>query len=117
MVSLTADEEAFILERHTTVSAWKGEVKGSFYDFDETLQDQTARWDLESVQLLGAEGSGQSGEHARILSLTRRGGNLKLVVSLDDATSEEFSLPDNVLLLGEWPWRMSALPLFKASSM
>lgn len=110
-VRLAADDEAFVLERQLTVSAWNGKRNGSVYDIDETIQHQTTRWGLKSVRLRGAEIAAQCGEHNQTVSLTREGRNLTLSVSLDNEPSEEISLPDNTLLGGEWPWRLSGLPL------
>jgi hypothetical protein len=85
--------------------------KGRGYpEMDEVDLQQTVRWRGEDLQLVEGQAVQRTGEHRLTMGLARVGEGLVLSVSQDDEPVDELSLPDDALLMGEWPWRLSALP-------
>jgi membrane protease YdiL (CAAX protease family) len=103
-------------------STYRGERSGSLVldcevqkghscpEMDEVDLQQTVRWQGKDLQLIEGEAVQRTGEHWLTMSLARVGEGLVLSMSQDDGPVDELRLPDDALLMGEWPWRLSALP-------
>lgn len=111
VVSLNEDGDALILEYNLKFSAWNANPNGDSHDAIQVTHHQSTRWDKESAELRGLEATVHGGGREQSVSATRDGQDLKLSIRWDQSPPEETSVPSHALLAGEWPWRMSALPL------
>jgi len=115
-------ECALTVEREGGTFTHKGKRSGSLVldcevqkghscpEMDEVDLQQTVRWRGEDLQLIEGKATQRIGEHRLTMSLARVAEGLMLSMSQDDGPVDELRLPDDALLMGEWPWRLSALP-------
>jgi membrane protease YdiL (CAAX protease family) len=80
----------------------------SFEMVDLSLQ-QTVRWRREDLQLTEGEATQRTGGHRLTMRLARDREHLMLAVRQENGLEKEVTLSHDALLMGEWPWRLSAL--------
>jgi membrane protease YdiL (CAAX protease family) len=107
---MMSEETALVLDCRIHRSAFEVQVPGSYFNMAEMMWQQTTHWRQKELDLLSAEGNVQQGKEELTLALSPAEDGLTLSVSRNDERPEELALPPNVLLPGEWPWRLSALP-------
>jgi len=104
------EDGTFALDCQVQRAAFEARKGHSYFNMDEMDLHQMIRWQRDGLHLVEREAVQQSGEHRLALTLAPDGEGLVLSVSQDDGPLEELTLPDDVLLAAEWPWRLSALP-------
>jgi membrane protease YdiL (CAAX protease family) len=104
------EHRTFVLHCRVQQAAFEAQKGRSHIQMDEVDTEQTVRWGRDDLQLMDAEAVQRIGEHQLTMRLARDGEGLVLSVSQDDGPVEEVRLPQDILLMGEWPWRLSALP-------
>jgi hypothetical protein len=107
---LTPEAASFVLECKMRQAAFEAKTQSSYFNMGEIEWQQTARWDRETLALLSAERSQRSGEEHLSFTLARDGDALTWVTEQEGQDRSELTLPANVLLSAEWPWRLSAMP-------
>jgi len=104
------EDGAFALDCQVQQAAFEARKGRRYFNMDEMDLHQMIRWQRDGLHLVEGEAIQQSGERRLALTLTPDEEGLVLSVSQDDGPPEELTLPDDVLLAAEWPWRLSALP-------
>lgn len=101
----------YLLDCQIQQKAFKASKGQSYYQSGAYDANLTARWDTSNLQLLEANES-QQGEEINLKTSVRQAGKgLILSTTQDNEPAQTLELPANALLMGEWPWRLSAMPL------
>ncbi len=104
------EDGVFALDCQVQQAAFEARKGRSYFNMDEMDLHQMIRWQRDGLHLVEGEAVQQSGEHHLALTLAPDGEELVLSVSQDGGPPQELTLPDDVLLAAEWPWRLSSLP-------
>jgi hypothetical protein len=104
------EDETLVLDCHVQQAAFETEEGHGSIEMDETDLRQMIRWQRDDLHMMEGEAIRRTGEHRLTMRLESDGEGLLLSVGHGDGPVEELTLPDDVLLMGEWPWRLSALP-------
>ena len=101
----------YLLDCQTQQEAFKARKGQSYYQSGAYNANLTARWDSSNLQLVEANGS-QKGEGVNQKTGVQQTGKRLILSSIqDNEPAQTLELPANALLMDEWPWRLSAMPL------
>jgi membrane protease YdiL (CAAX protease family) len=107
--SLSLDQN-YLLDCQIQQNAFKAQKGQSYYQSGAYDASLTARWTSSDLQLLEANGSWRGAGVNQKTSLQQAGKGLILSTAQDNKSAQTLELSANALLMGEWPWRLSALP-------
>jgi len=107
---LSEDGADLILECQAQRDAFEVRRGSSYFNLEAWDARARTRWQGGGLQVLSAEMDERHGERAVQARAERQGEALLLSVSRDGGPKEELTLPADVLLPLEWPWRLATLP-------
>jgi hypothetical protein len=107
---LKEDGNTYQLSCQVHQQAFKTKLGSSTYQSGEYNQQQTASWDMNSLNLLRARGAQQGEQDQLEWTLQPSPSGLVLSVTQNGQRFKDLPLPSDTLLEGEWPWRLQALP-------
>lgn len=125
--TLTPEAETVLLECDAHQDAYEVTVGNSYFSDRAVDQSQEIRWDRNTLNIVEGQITAALFDDSRVeILLEQSGDELTVRTILDgevidettqphDALIEEGGLP-TPLLIGEWPWRLSAMPMEAAYS-
>jgi membrane protease YdiL (CAAX protease family) len=104
-------EQNYLLNCQIQQEAFETRQGKSYYQTNAYQEHLAAHWDPYNLQLLEADGSRQGENLNQKFHVRQVGQGLALSVTQDNGSTDVLELPANTLLMGEWPWRLSGMPL------
>lgn len=101
----------YLLDCNIQQRAFEARKGQSYYKTNAYNVHLSASWDSSNLHLLEAEGSKQGEGLNQNTSVRQTGNGLVLSTTQDDEPAQTMELPANAFLMGEWPWRLSAMPM------
>ncbi len=102
-------KQSYFLNCQIQQQAFQTRKGKSYYQTDAYTAQRTAHWDLSTLELRDANESLQGDGIRELTSVSQSGEGLILSTSQNNAPTQILDLPANSLLMGEWPWRLSAM--------
>ena len=107
--SLSLDQN-YLLDCQVEQKAFKARKGQSYYQTNAYNANLKARWDLSNLQLLEASGDQQGEGLNQEFNVHQAGQGIVLSTIQNNEAAQTLELPANAFLMGEWPWRLSAMP-------
>lgn len=128
--TLEPEPDTYLLRCTMQQEAYTTDTPVGFFSEGATEQEQEVRWDRQMLQLQAATVEAVIREQDAPQRLSARlepvDEGLRLMVQVNGEQLDAISVPDDVLLagggvvspllIGEWPWRLSALPFAPSHS-
>ena len=108
--SLAQEDTTYTLECQSARGPVENDPPRDFVDSQAVERHEVFRWEAPQLKVISADGGQRFGTHELSMTVRPEGKGLELIA--DDDYGRRFlrEMPANVLIDGEWPWRLSVLP-------